>query len=76
MTEGDEVRLRIQLDMDVIEVTAVTSKVASLRQLLPDRGPMSVELVAVLTANEAQAQAIRRYVLRQQLQTRARVGTS
>jgi hypothetical protein len=74
VTEGDQVRLRIQLDMDVIEVTAVTSKVASLRQRVPERGPMSVELVAVLTAGEAQAQVIRRYVLRQQLLTRARTG--
>lgn len=74
LAEGDPVRLRIQLDPDVVEVDAVAAKVAGLRQSVPQRGPMSVELVAVLTADEVQAQAIRRYVLRQQLLTRARTA--
>lgn len=71
---GDEIRLRVQLDPDVIEVGAVTAKVATLRQSVPQRGPMSVEVVAVLSVDEGQAQAIRRYVLRQQLLTRARTA--
>ncbi len=74
LDEGDEFRLRIQLEPDVIEVDAVAAKVATLRQSVPQRGPMSVELVAVLTVDEVQAQAIRRYVLRQQLQARARTA--
>jgi hypothetical protein len=72
MVPGDAMRLRIQLDADIIEVSAVAAKVAALRQSVPQRGPMSVELVAVLTTDEIQAQIIRRYVLRQQLLSRAR----
>jgi hypothetical protein len=71
---GDEIRLRIQLDPDLVEVDAVAAKVASLRQTVPQRGPMSVEVVAVLTVDEMQAQVIRRYVLRQQLLARARTA--
>jgi len=71
---GDEVRLRIQLEEEIIEVPAVATKVGSLRQSLPRRGPMSVELVATLDPGESQAQAIRRYVFRQQLLARARAA--
>ena len=71
---GDDLRLRIQLDPDIIEVDAAAAKVAALRQTVPRRGPMSVELVAVLTVDEVQAQVIRRYVLRQQLLTRSRTA--
>jgi hypothetical protein len=70
--EGDDIVLRFLLDPDLVEVDAVTSKVDSLRQSIPRRGPMSVEVVAVFVADETQAQVIRRYVLRQQLLTRAR----
>jgi hypothetical protein len=70
--EGNEFRLRILLDPDVVELDATAVRVASLRQFLPQRGPMSVEVVALLAADETQAQTIRRYVLRQQLLTRAR----
>jgi hypothetical protein len=72
LSEGDKFRLRIQLDSEVIEVDAAATKVASLQQSLPQRGPMSVEVVALLAADEALAQTIRRYVMRQQLLTRAR----
>jgi hypothetical protein len=72
LSEGDEFRLRIQLDADVLELDATAAKVASLQQTVPQRGPMSVEVVALLTADEARAQTIRRYVLRQQLLIRAR----
>jgi hypothetical protein len=71
---GDRIRLRIQLDRDIVEVDAVAAKIESLRQQVPQRGPMSVEVVAVLSCDETQAQLIRRYVLRQQLLTRARTG--
>ena len=70
--EGTEFRLRILLEPDVVEVDATAAKVASLRQSVPQRGPMSLEVVALLTADETQAQTIRRYVLRQQLLTRSR----
>lgn len=70
--EGNEFRLRILLDPDVVELDATAVRVASLRQSLPQRGPMSVEVVALLAADETQAQTIRRYVMRQQLLTRAR----
>jgi hypothetical protein len=72
LREGDEFRLRILLDPDLIELDATAAKVATLQQTVPQRGPMSVEVVALLGTDEAQAQAIRRYVLRQQLLTRAR----
>jgi hypothetical protein len=70
--EGTEFRLRILLDPDVVEVHATAVKVASLRQSVPQRGPMSLEVVALLTADETQAQTIRRYVMRQQLLARSR----
>jgi hypothetical protein len=70
--EGDEFRLRILLDPDLIELDATAAKVATLQQAVPQRGPMSVEVVALLAVDETQAQTIRRYVLRQQLLTRAR----
>jgi hypothetical protein len=72
--EGDQIRLRVQLDTDLVEVAAVAAKVGTLQQTVPQRGPMSVEVVAVLSCDEMQAQVIRRYVLRQQLLTRARTG--
>jgi hypothetical protein len=72
LAEGDQVDLHIELDADLVEVTATATKVASLRQALPHPGPLSVELVAVFTPDETQAQVIRRYILRQQLLTRAR----
>jgi hypothetical protein len=69
---GEEIRLRMQLDEEILEIAAVATKVASLRQSVPHRGPMSVELVATLRPEEVQAQAIRRYVMRQQLLARGR----
>jgi len=74
VSEGDRFRVRVALDLDVVEMEAVAAKVAGLRQSIPARGPMSVELVAVFTADETQAKMIRRYVLRQQLLTRARTA--
>jgi hypothetical protein len=70
--EGDDIVLRFLLDPDPVQVAAVASKVESLQQSIPRRGPMSVEVVAVFVADESQAQVIRRYVLRQQMLTRTR----
>jgi hypothetical protein len=72
LAEGDEFKVHIQLDADVVEMAATAVKVGALRQRLPQRGPMSVEVVAVFGSDETQARVIRRYVLRQQLLTRAR----
>ena len=43
-----------------------------MRQQVPRRGPLSVEMVAVFTPNEGQAKIVRRYIMRQQLKARAR----
>lgn len=72
--DGDAFTLRVRLDPDLVELDAVALRVAAIRQSLPKPGPMSVELVAMLTADEGQAQTIRRYVLRYQLMTRARTA--
>jgi hypothetical protein len=69
--DGEELRLRIELGSEMIDVAATSSKVAALPQQVPP-GPMSVELVAIFVADEAQARVIRRYVLRQQLLSRSR----
>lgn len=69
---GDEIVLRIWLQPEIVEVGAAVTKTGSLRQSIPRRGPMSVEVVAVFDTDEHQAQAIRRYVLRQQMLTRSR----
>jgi hypothetical protein len=72
--DGDAFTLRILLDPDLVELPATAAKVASLRQRLPQRGPISVELVAVFDPDETQAKTIRRYVLRQQMLTRRSAG--
>lgn len=69
--DDEELKLRIELGSEVIDVTARASKVAALPQQVPP-GPMSVELVAIFAPDEAQARVIRRYVMRQQLLSRTR----
>jgi hypothetical protein len=71
---GDDIVLRILLDPDIVQVDAAVTKTAALRQSIPRRGPMSVEVVAVFDTDEHQAQAIRRYVLRQQMLSRSRTA--
>jgi hypothetical protein len=68
--DGDPLCLRIQLDADVIDVTGTALKVSA----LPSAEDMRVEVVAVIDTDEAQAQIIRRYVLRHQLLTRVRTA--
>jgi hypothetical protein len=73
LAEGDTFRLRVALPPDTVELAATAVKVESMRQKVPEDGPISVELVAVFTSdNEAQAKVIRRYILRQQLLARGR----
>jgi hypothetical protein len=71
---GETIRLHVQLDAELVEADAVVLKVESLQQSVPQRGSMSVEMVAVLSCAEMEARVIRRYVLRQQLLTRTRTG--
>ncbi|MFG1609865.1 hypothetical protein [Actinoplanes sp. NPDC049265] len=72
LAEQEDIRLRVQLEDEVVDMAATTGKLASLRQTVPVRGPMSVEVVAQLQPDEHQAQLIRRYIMRQQMLTRAR----
>ena len=69
--DGEDLQLRIELGHEVIDVHARAAKVEALAQQVPP-GPMSVELVAIFDATEAQARVIRRYVMRQQLLSRTR----
>jgi hypothetical protein len=69
---GDDVTLRIQVGDEVVEFAAQAVKVSSMRQQIPRRGPMIVEMVAVFTeADEHQAKVIRRYIMHEQLMSRA-----
>ncbi|GLY96470.1 hypothetical protein [Actinoplanes sp. NBRC 103695] len=74
LAENEEIKVVVELEQEVVELAAVTSRVASLRQTVPVRGPMSVEVVAALLPDEHQAQLIRRYVMRQQVLNRARTA--
>ncbi|WP_250001135.1 PilZ domain-containing protein [Actinoplanes sp. M2I2] len=70
---GDEVTLRIQVGDEVVEFPARAVKVSSVRQQIPRRGPLIVELVAIFTTtDEHQARIIRRYIFTQQLRERSR----
>jgi hypothetical protein len=70
---GDSLVLRIQVGDEVVEFPAVATKVSSMRQQIPRRGPMSVEMVAVFeSADERQLKLIRRYIMSAQLAARSR----
>ncbi len=70
---GEEISLRIQVGDEVVEFPARATKVSSMRQQVPRRGPLSVELVAVFEAeDDTQARVVRRYIMRSQLAARAR----
>lgn len=72
LAPGDEIGLRVQLESDILALTGTVVKVGALRQQVPRRGPMSVEVVALFEPDEVQARIIRRYVFRQQLLARTR----
>ncbi|MGK5680924.1 hypothetical protein [Actinoplanes sp. URMC 104] len=70
---GDDVTLRIQIVDEVVEFRARAVKVSAMRQQIPRRGPLIVELVAVFTdADEQQTRVIRRYIMHEQLLARVR----
>ncbi|AEV81829.1 hypothetical protein ACWT_0815 [Actinoplanes sp. SE50] len=73
---GHEVALRVQLGADVVEMPATVWKASAMRQQVPVRGPLSVEMVALYDPPESQAKIIRRYVLRHQLLMRAKTAES
>ena len=70
---GEEMTARIQIGDEIVEMPARIMKVNSMRQQIPKRGPLSVEMVAIFPEpEEQQAKIIRRYIMREQLQARAR----
>jgi hypothetical protein len=70
---GDQIMVRIQVGEEVVEFPARATKVSSMRQQVPRRGPLSVEMVAVFdSSDEHQARVIRRYILRAQMAARTR----
>ncbi len=74
---GDDITLRVQVGDEVVEFPARVVSVSSMRQQIPRRGPMLVELVAVFSGtDEHSAQVIRRYIMHEQLMARARSVTS
>jgi hypothetical protein len=73
---GHEVSLRAQLGGDVVEFVATVTKASAMRQQVPVRGPLSVEMVALYDPPESEAKVIRRYVMRYQLMQRAKAAES
>jgi hypothetical protein len=70
---GEELLLRIQVGEEVVEFPAQATKVSSMRQQVPRRGPLSVEMIAVFNPqDDSQAKVVRRYIMRSQLAARAR----
>jgi hypothetical protein len=70
---GAAMLLRIRLDEEMVEFPATAFKVSSVRQQLPKRGPLSVEMVAVFDVEDDRAaKIVRKYIMRQQLMSRAR----
>jgi len=74
---GDDMLLRIQIADEAVELAAKALKVNSMRQQVPKRGPLSVEMVAVFEEeDEGLARIIRRYIMRHQLLARNRGHSS
>jgi hypothetical protein len=72
---GDEMTLSIRVGDEMVAFPARALKVNSMRQQVPVRGPLSVEMVAVFEdEHEPQAKVIRRYIMRHQMMSRQRVS--
>jgi hypothetical protein len=70
---GEEMLLRIRVGEQQVEFPATALKVNSMRQQVPKKGPLSVEMVAVFEDDdEDQAVIIRRYIMRHQMEERNR----
>lgn len=73
VTEGEPVRLQLQLDNGMLDVGGHVLRITK----LPDTGPkqlLKIDVVVLLEADEAKRRVLRRYVFRHQLLTRARTG--
>ncbi|MBL7256907.1 hypothetical protein [Paractinoplanes lichenicola] len=74
---GEDLTLRVQVGDEVVEFAAQAVKVSSMRQQIPRRGPMIVEMVAVFAGtDEHSARVVRRYIMHEQLMARARSAAS
>jgi hypothetical protein len=72
---GDEMLLKIQLSGEVAEFPARAFKVSSMRQQVPRRGPLSVEMIAVFEGQDDHAaNMVRRYIMKQQMLARSRTA--
>lgn len=73
VSEGEPVRLQVQLDNGMLDVGGHVIRITK----LPDAGPkqlLKIDVVVLLEADEAKRRVLRRYVFRHQLLTRARTG--
>lgn len=70
---GDEMTLQIHVGGELVAFPATVLKASSMRQQVPVRGPLSVEMVALFDdQDEGQARIIRRYIMQHQLLSRRR----
>ncbi|GAA2685487.1 hypothetical protein [Actinoplanes palleronii] len=73
---GHDVQLQVQLGPDLVELAGTVTKASAMRQQVPVRGPLSVEMVALYDPDETAAKIIRRYVMRYQLLMRTKAAES
>jgi hypothetical protein len=72
---GDQMLLKVQLLDEVAEFPARAFKVSSMRQQVPRRGPLSVEMIAVFEGrDDYAAKMVRRYIMKQQMLSRSRAA--
>jgi hypothetical protein len=70
---GDEMEMSIRIAGELVSFPATALKVSSMRQQVPVRGPLSVEMVALFDdQDEGSAKIVRRYIMQHQLQARRR----
>ena len=70
---GDGMVLRIRVGEEEVAFPATALTVDSMRQQIPRKGPMSVEMVVLFDEeDEAQSRIIRRHIMRHQMQERQR----
>ena len=70
---GDDITLSIRVGDEMVAFPATAMRVSSMRQQVPVRGPLSVEMIGIFTdQDEPQAKVVRRYILRNQMMARQR----
>ncbi|HET9516200.1 MAG TPA: hypothetical protein VFO77_00590 [Actinoplanes sp.] len=72
--DDDVLHITVELDDDVIEVWGVAARITVRPPERPGPANTAVEVLAMIDPTDAQAQVIRRYLLRQQALTRARTA--